>query len=71
MASLLFLKAAPGGKAWLDMPVLDEVRAEKISGGGPAITIHMPGADADAWHRMTKDNIQKQLAIVVDGVAYS
>ncbi|HET6992820.1 MAG TPA: hypothetical protein VFJ43_15910, partial [Bacteroidia bacterium] len=70
---MIALKSSADGKARLDKPALTYTRSvtDNSSGGIPQIYFGMEGADADAWRRMTAENIHKSVAIVIDGSVYS
>ena len=71
---LITLKANTFGKAGIENPVLTEVRVEynKMSGSAsPEISMEMDPATGSMWSKMTKENIGKSIAIVVDGYVFS
>ena len=41
------------------------------NGGNPTVSMSMNAEGANTWARLTKDNIGKQIAIVLDGTVYS
>ncbi len=61
------------GKAPLDGGVVTDARVQygNSSGGHPDVSMTMNAEGANIWARMTKDNIGKQIAIVLDGMVYS
>ncbi len=60
------------GKAPLDGGVVTDARVQYSGQGGhPEVTMAMNAEGANVWARMTKDNIGKQIAIVLDGMVYS
>jgi SecD/SecF fusion protein len=61
------------GKAPLDGGVVTDARVEYGSSnrGEPSVSMTMNAEGANIWARMTKDNIGKQIAIVLDGMVYS
>jgi len=61
------------GKAPLDGGVVTDARVQygDRSGGHPEVSMTMNAEGANIWARMTKDNIGKQIAIVLDGMIYS
>ncbi|MCD8313884.1 MAG: protein translocase subunit SecDF [Bacteroidales bacterium] len=60
------------GKAPLDGGVVTDARVQyNGQGGHPEVTMAMNAEGANVWARMTKDNIGKQIAIVLDGMVYS
>ena len=62
------------GKAPLDGGVVTDASVEfdgRQNGGAPHVSMTMNAEGASAWARLTKDNIGKQIAIVLDGLVYS
>ena len=60
------------GKAPLDGGVVTDARMEYgNTNGNPHVSMSMNAEGANTWARMTKDNIGKQIAIVLDGMVYS
>lgn len=60
------------GKAPLDGGVVTDARVQYgNSGGNPEVSMTMNAEGANIWARMTKDNIGRQIAIVLDGMVYS
>lgn len=60
------------GNAPLDGGVVTDARVQYgNSGGNPEVSMSMNAEGANIWARMTKDNIGKQIAIVLDGMVYS
>ncbi|MCI1639867.1 MAG: protein translocase subunit SecDF [Bacteroidales bacterium] len=61
------------GKAPLDGAVVTDARVEygNSNKGEPIVSMSMNAEGANIWARMTKDNIGKQIAIVLDGMVYS
>ena len=60
------------GQAPLDGGVVTDARVQYgNSGGNPHVSMTMNAEGANIWARMTKDNIGKQIAIVLDGMVYS
>ena len=60
------------GKAPLDGGVVTDARVQySNTGGNPEVSMSMNAEGANTWARMTKDNIGKQIAIVLDGMVYS
>ncbi len=60
------------GKAPLDGGVVTDARVQYSGQGGhPEVSMAMNAEGANVWARMTKDNIGKQIAIVLDGMVYS
>ncbi len=60
------------GKAPLDGGVVTDARVQYgNTGGNPEVSMSMNAEGANTWARMTKDNIGRQIAIVLDGMVYS
>ena len=61
------------GKAPLDGGVVTDARVDYDSrrGGTPGVSMTMNAEGANIWARLTKENIGKQIAIVLDGTVYS
>ena len=65
------------GKAPLDGGCVTDARVEFNAGGrsggngAPSVSMSMNAEGASTWARLTKDNIGKQIAIVLDGLVYS
>ena len=70
---LVAIKASSrDGKAPLDGGVVTDARVQYgNSGGSPEVSMTMNAEGANVWARMTKDNIGRQIAIVLDGMVYS
>ncbi|MCR4910551.1 MAG: protein translocase subunit SecDF [Bacteroidales bacterium] len=62
------------GKAPLDGSVVTDARVSynnQRGTGAPTVSMSMNAEGANIWARLTKDNIGKQIAIVLDGTVYS
>ena len=60
------------GKAPLDgAMVTDASIAYRENGGSPQVDMTMNAEGARIWARLTADNLQKQIAVVLDGMVYS
>ena len=72
---LVAIKASSrDGKAPLDGSVVTDARVEYDSrrgNGAPGVSMTMNAEGANTWARLTKDNIGRQVAIVLDGTVYS
>ncbi len=71
---LIAIKASSrDGKAPLDGGVVTDARVTTNDrrGGSPTVSMNMNAEGANIWARLTKDNIGKQIAIVLDGTVYS
>jgi len=64
--------ATPNGKAPLDGSVITEAREQYSQQGATAeVTMAMNAEGAQEWARLTGENINKAIAIVLDGYVYS
>ena len=71
---LVAIKASSrDGKAPLDGGVVTDARVDynEQRGGEPGVSMTMNAEGANIWARLTKENIGKQIAIVLDGTVYS
>ena len=64
------------GKAPLDGGVVTDAKvnfngAQNGGNGAPSVSMTMNAEGASIWARLTKDNIGKEIAIVLDGLVYS
>ena len=62
------------GKAPLDGGVVTDARVDynaQQHGGHPGVSMSMNAEGANIWARLTKENIGRQVAIVLDGAVYS
>ncbi len=76
MYELIAIKSTSrDGKAPLDGGVVTDARVnfngQQGRGGAPSVSMTMNAEGASKWARITKDNIGKQVAIVLDGLVYS
>ncbi len=67
--------ASRDGKAPLDGNSVSDARVsyngQGVNKGTPTVSMTMNAEGANIWARMTKDNIGKEIAIVLDGLVYS
>ncbi len=73
---LVAIKASSrDGKAPLDGSAVTDARVsydgQGVNRGNPTVSMTMNAEGANKWARITKDNIGKQVAIVLDGLVYS
>jgi len=71
---LIAIKASSrDGKAPLDGGVVTDARVsyDERRGGEPSVSMTMNAEGANTWARLTKENIGRQIAIVLDGTVYS
>ncbi len=61
------------GKAPLDGGVVTDAHVDydQRRGGNPGVSMTMNAEGANIWARLTKENIGRQIAIVLDGTVYS
>lgn len=65
------LKVNRNGEAPLEGDVITDARNDFDDKGRPEILMQMNSAGAAKWRRLTKESIQKRVAIVLDNVVYS
>ena len=64
--------ATSDGKAKIDGDEVTDARVQYgNTGGNPEVSMSMNAEGANVWARLTKENIGKQVAIVLDGMVYS
>lgn len=67
--------ATRDGKAPLDGGAVTDARVSYsqsgVTNGSPTVSMSMNAEGANVWAKLTKDNIGKQIAIVLDGLVYS
>ena len=71
---LVAIKASSrDGKAPLDGGYVTDARVEynDRQGGEPSVSMTMNAEGANVWARLTKENVGRQIAIVLDGTVYS
>ena len=71
---LIAIKATSrDGKAPLDGGVVTDAHVDydQRRGGNPGVSMTMNAEGANIWARLTKENIGRQVAIVLDGTVYS
>ena len=71
---LIAIKASSrDGKAPLDGSAVTDARVSynNQSNGNPTVSMTMNAEGANTWARLTKENIGRQIAIVLDGTVYS
>ena len=71
---LVAIKASSrDGKAPLDGGYVTDARVEynDRQGGEPSVSMTMNAEGANIWARLTKENVGRQIAIVLDGTVYS
>ena len=71
---LIAIKATSrDGKAPLDGGVVTDAHVDydQRRGGNPGVSMTMNAEGANVWARLTKENVGRQVAIVLDGTVYS
>ena len=72
---MLFRSATRDGKAPLDGGAVTDARVsysgQGVNKGNPTVSMSMNAEGATIWARLTKDNVGKQIAIVLDDLVYS
>ncbi|RJE72071.1 protein translocase subunit SecDF [Reichenbachiella sp. MSK19-1] len=68
---LYAVKTNRGGKAPLTGEVIIDARQELDQRSAPSIGMNMNATGAKKWKRLTADNINRRIAIVLDGYVYS
>lgn len=68
---LVALKASRDNKAALGGEVISDARQDFDQNGRVEVTIQMNTEGAKVWRRLTGENINRQIAIVLDGYVYS
>ena len=71
---LILLKSSRDGRAAMDGDVVTDARKvyDRMNGSGsPEISMTMNAEGTRAWDRLTKENIGKSVAIVLDGYVYT
>lgn len=70
---LIALKARPDGKASMSGDVVIDAAKQynQMSGSSPEVTMEMNTQGALEWKRLTGSNVNRSIAIVLDGYVYS
>jgi SecD/SecF fusion protein len=68
---LYFVKKGRDGKAPLTGEVITEARQDFDQNGRPEISMQMNSIGAKKWKKLTGDNVNRQIAIVLDDYVYS
>jgi SecD/SecF fusion protein len=69
--ALIAIKSNRDGTPPLDGTVISDAMVSTSSRGGFSVSMNMNAEGANIWARLTADNIQKSIAIVLDGYVYS
>lgn len=68
---LILLKSTKEGKARMANPEFSKIVISEPENDQKQLTCFLSGFDTQLWTKMTKQNIGKNIAIVVDGIAYT
>ncbi len=68
---LFAIRVPADGKAPLEGSAISDARADFDQYGKPMVSMSMNNEGARVWANLTKNNINKAIAIVLDGVVYS
>ncbi|MCB0737573.1 MAG: protein translocase subunit SecDF [Bacteroidetes bacterium] len=69
--TLICLKGRPDGSASLDGEVVVDAGLQFDLNGSPGVQMRMNAEGAKAWKILTGNNIERSIAIVLDGLVYS
>ncbi|MDR2027505.1 MAG: protein translocase subunit SecDF [Prevotellaceae bacterium] len=69
--ALIAIKSNRDGTPPLDGSVISDARVATSNRGGFSVSMDMNAEGANVWARLTADNLQKSIAIVLDGYVYS
>ncbi len=68
---LFAVKVRRGGQAPLTGEVITDARSDFDQNGNPSVSMQMNATGAKDWRRLTAENINRRIAIVLDGYVYS
>ena len=68
---LFIVKVGRGGKAPLEGDVITDARQTLDQSARPAVSMQMNAIGAKKWRKLTADNIDNRIAIVLDNYVYS
>jgi len=68
---LLIVKTARNGQAPLTGEVITDARQDYDQASRPAISMQMNATGAKIWKKLTADNVNRRIAIVLDNYVYS
>ncbi len=68
---LFAIKISRGGKAPLTGEVITDARQDLDQGSRPSISMQMNANGAKLWRKLTSNNINRRIAIVLDNYVYS
>jgi SecD/SecF fusion protein len=69
--ALIAIKSNRDGTPPLDGSVISGARVSTSNRGGFSVSMDMDAEGTNVWARLTADNLQKSIAIVLDGYVYS
>jgi hypothetical protein len=70
ICDMIMLRGNKDNQATISEPHLDDVNIKTGRSDMPEVYAHMSGYDAMSWKRMTSANIDRSIAMVVDGTVY-
>lgn len=68
---LLFVKVRRGGLPPLTGEVITDARPDFDENGRPSVSMQMNATGAKIWKRLTGENLNRRIAIILDGYVYS
>jgi len=68
---LFFVKVRRGGLPPLTGEVINDARPDFDETGSPSVSMQMNATGAKVWRRLTGENLNRRIAIVLDGYVYS
>ncbi len=68
---LFFVKIRRGGMPPLTGEVITDARPDFDETGSPSVSMQMNATGAKVWKRLTGENLNRRIAIVLDGYVYS
>jgi SecD/SecF fusion protein len=68
---LYAVKVRRGGQPPLTGEVITDARSDFDQTGSPSVSMQMNANGAKAWRRLTAENLNRRIAIVLDGYVYS
>lgn len=71
LLELYAVQTTRGGKAPLTGEVITDARQDLDQSARPAVSMQMNAAGAKAWRKLTSENINQRIAIVLDDYVYS
>ncbi|MEQ8535648.1 MAG: protein translocase subunit SecD, partial [Imperialibacter sp.] len=71
LLELYAVKTSRGGRAPLTGEVITDARQDLDQSARPAVSMQMNATGAKAWRKLTSENINRRIAIVLDNYVYS